>query len=115
MSAGAFADLAARWREDADRYERDGVPGHAALLRRVAAELEQVGTAGQGEALTVEDAARECGYSASQIRRLLSSGAADNVGDARGPRIRRGDLPQKAGQLTALERARAAERRLRIS
>jgi hypothetical protein len=107
--------LTARWREDADHYEQDGVPGHAALLRRVAAELERVGMAGQGEPLTVEAAARESGYSVSQIRRLLSSGAADNVGDAQGPRIRRGDLPRKAGQLTAKERARAAERRLRIS
>jgi hypothetical protein len=85
------------------------------MLRRVAGQLEAAAGAGEGEALGLEEAAEVSGYSQSQLRRLLTSGAVTNLGDASGPRIRRGDLPRKPGQLTAAGRARAAERQLRIS
>ena len=81
----ALAALVARWRAQADAYEADGQPG-ASLLRRVATELEEALRAHALEALTVAEAARESGYSASQLRRRVP-----------GPRaIRREDLPRKA-------------------
>src|SRR5574341_122724 len=39
-----FTALVAQWRAQADHYEQDGVSGHAALLRRVAAELYEATT-----------------------------------------------------------------------
>ena len=41
MDLTALRQLADRWREEAERYEADGVPGHAAWLRRVADELTE--------------------------------------------------------------------------
>ena len=35
-----LAALGVRWHTQAREYDRDGVPGHAALLHRVAGELE---------------------------------------------------------------------------
>ncbi len=64
-----FASLVARWRAQADHYEQDGVPGHAALLRRVAAELYEATTRYELEELTPTEAAAETGYSASQLRK----------------------------------------------
>jgi len=63
--------LARRWRREADQYERDGVPGHAALLRRVATELETARRTHELEELTFVHAAAESGYSAAHLRRLF--------------------------------------------
>lgn len=92
------ADLVARWRVEADAYERDGVPGHAALLRRVATELEGWWRSYESEELTVAQAAAESGYSRDRLRELVR---ARRLPDARPPgsrgeiRLRRADLPRK--------------------
>jgi len=61
-------ELVTRWRTQAAAYEQDGQPG-AAVLRRVADELEATLTQHELEQLTIAEAARESGYSESQIRR----------------------------------------------
>ena len=80
-------ELVAAWRVQADAYERDGQPG-AALLRRVAAELEQALTRAELEELTIPDAARETGYSESQLRRRFPGRHT----------IPRAELPRKGGR-----------------
>lgn len=47
------------------------------------------------EALTLERAARESGYSKDHISRLITEGRLDNLGKRGAPRTRRGDLPRK--------------------
>ncbi|MCK5489030.1 MAG: hypothetical protein KAI98_03535 [Gemmatimonadetes bacterium] len=91
--------LAANWRSDADRYERDEalVRGEA-VLRRAADELEAAWNAWQLEELTVAQAANESGYTISAIEKQLRWGRIPNAGEAGRPRIRRSDLPRKAGR-----------------
>ena len=93
MSTG---ELVARWRAQADAYETDGQSG-AALLRRVATELEEALLAHALETLTVAEAAQESGYSASQLRRRFPGQRT----------IRRADLPRKAGGLNGPDLAGA--------
>jgi len=90
-------DLVRVWREQAEAYERDGQPG-APLLRRVADELE-TWLAGYGDtALTLVEAARESGYSQSQLRRLIQVQVIPNRSENGEVRIRRADLPRKPGR-----------------
>lgn len=49
------------------------------------------------EALTLEQAAQESGYSYSQLQKLLAGGTLPNVGAKNHPRVRRGALPRKPG------------------
>ncbi len=63
-----LTDLVTRWRREADAYARDGQPG-AALLRRVATELEETRRQHELEELSVKDAAVERGCDPSTIRR----------------------------------------------
>ncbi len=50
--------------------------------------------------LTLSQAARESGYGADHIARLVRQGKIRNAGRPHAPRIRRADLPRKAGALT---------------
>ena len=47
------------------------------------------------EALTLAQASEESGYSVSQISRLVSCGAIQNVGEKGAPRVTRESLPKK--------------------
>lgn len=75
-------------------YEEDGMQG-AAMLRRIAAEVEQAWEAWLLEELTVAEAAAESHYSEQHLRSLLSDGRLENAGEAGAPRIRRCQLPRK--------------------
>ena len=70
----------------------------ASALSAIANEIEERATAYAIEALTLEQAADESGYSYAHVQRTVSEGAIDNVGEPGAPRIRRGDLPRKAGR-----------------
>jgi hypothetical protein len=48
-------------------------------------------------ALTLEEAARESGYSYSSLQKKVASGGLTNVGTKGSPRVRRGELPRKGG------------------
>lgn len=89
--------LAAVWRARATMLRQHGADASAMTLEAVAAELEASLRAADDAALTLADAARESGYSADHIRHLVSSGAIPNAGRKGSPRIRRQDLPAKAG------------------
>ena len=93
------ADLVQKWQQEAAQYDRDGQPG-ARLLQRVADELEAALRAASDDVLTLGEAAKESGYSADHLRREIRVGNVPNAGRRNAPRIRRGDLPVKAGRLT---------------
>lgn len=84
----SFATLVNRWREQAAVYEQDNVPGHAALLRRVATELDELVRQQDLEELTVAEAAKESGYTAAALR-LRFPGQRT---------IQRKDLPRKGSR-----------------
>ena len=90
--------LVERWRGEADAYARDGVPGHAALLRRVADELEAAWRTWWTEGLSIAQAVIESGYSEDRLRELVREGKlpdARPVGSRGEMRIRRCDLPRR--------------------
>ncbi len=92
----SLSALVARWREQAAAYEQDGQPG-ARLLHRVANELEATLREHELEALTLEQAEAESGYSYSRLQQLVADGTIPNAGDRHRPRIRRAHLPRKPG------------------
>ena len=92
MKLESFHKLADRWRDEADRYERDGVLGHAALLRRVAADLDETLGAWWTEPLRIRTAAEESGRTYDTLQRALRTQVLPNIGRKGKPRIRRCDL-----------------------
>ncbi len=98
LNLGPIRALVDRWREEAERYERDAVPGHAAVLRRVAAELEGWWRERELEELTLEQASELGGYSYSALEKGVRTGTIPNAGESGRPRIRRRDVPRKPGR-----------------
>ena len=62
-------ELVAHWRSDAERFRAWGQEYLARTLERAATELEQTMTECELEQLSIPAAARESGYSESQLRR----------------------------------------------
>ena len=89
------AELAARWRADVDLLRRRGAAAQADVLLGCADELEQQQREHALEALTLEQAAAESGYSYSALEKLVRGGQLANAGQKGAPRVRRGDLPRK--------------------
>jgi hypothetical protein len=89
-------DLLPLWREDVQTLQAFGAESQAVAVQRCADDLERALDAGDGELLTLEQAARISGYSADHLGRLIRQGSLRNVGRPRAPRLRRGDLPRKA-------------------
>ena len=96
-------ELPEKWRAEADAYERDGVLGHALLLRRVADGLARAFADWELEALTLAEAEAESGYARSSCERMIKDGKVENVGEPGAPRVRRCDLPRKPGRGIQLE------------
>jgi len=87
--------LAERWLSVAEVLEGVLDERGASLFRLHAAELrEAIREAGE-EVLTLAQAAKESGYSASRLRHLIAAGDLPQAGERGRPRIRRGDLPTK--------------------
>lgn len=87
--------LAGRWRDDAAVLRRWGDERGAVLLEAVAGELEAAVRDFEGEVLTLDEAARESGYSVDLLGRMVREGKLENAGRPGAPRIRRADLPLK--------------------
>lgn len=93
MDLSPLRELVDYWREEANRYERDGALAPAAvLLRRMAADLTETLDRWWLEELTLEEAAEERGRSYDTIQRQVASGNLANVGRKGRPRVRRADL-----------------------
>ncbi len=98
MSTTAFDDLATRWLDEAQTLRRRGAKAQAVVLESCAEDLESAMRDSDLKALTLTQAAYECGYSADHLRRLIRDGKLTNVGRRNAPRVRRGDLPRKTRQ-----------------
>lgn len=98
--AARTADLVVEWRLEADRMEIRGLLESVRLVRSMAHQLEAVLGREDSEILTLREAARESGYSADHLGRMVREGPIPNAGRPGAPRIRRSDLPRKANELT---------------
>lgn len=95
--------LTARWREDAQAFERCGHEHEARRLRARADEVDAAVQATSADVLTLADASALSGYSAAYLARLIRDGRLPNAGRPNAPRVRRADLPRKARCLTTEE------------
>src|SRR5438105_4051699 len=68
----------------------------ASVVSRYADELAEALEQEQGESLTLTAAAKESGYSAEHLGRLLREGKLRNVDRLHAPRVLRRDLPLKS-------------------
>jgi len=95
-------DLLVDWRSEADRMALRGLRESVDLMRSMADQLEAVLGHQHSEILTLGEAARESGYSADHLGRMIREGTIPNAGRPRAPRIRRSDVPRKASELTKM-------------
>src|SRR5690348_8912900 len=91
----ATAELIARWLADATLLRSHGAIEAAATKELAAAELEAFERDRALEALPLSEAAKESGFSAAHLGRLLAESRIPNAGEKGAPRIRRKDLPRK--------------------
>jgi hypothetical protein len=94
-----FKDFGAELRKDAGMMRQYGIDGPAAILEACAARFEARLREWELQALTLEEAAEESGFSYSALQKKLSTGELENAGVKGSPRVRRGDLPRKGGQV----------------
>jgi hypothetical protein len=89
------ADLPEEWRSLAAQQRRLGADSQARILEFCADELAAAFRRAGDELLSLAHAARESGYSADHLSRLVREGKIPNSGRKAKPLIRRSDLPQK--------------------
>ena len=94
-----FTRLAAGWRQEAEILRRNQATALAKVKEDCAEQLEIWEREYQLAALSLPDAVKESGVSYSALQKMLADGRVLNVGEKHRPRIRRGDLPRKAGRL----------------
>lgn len=90
--------LPSRWRTLAEQQRKLGADSQAHTLEYCADELERIQREWELEALTLEQAAEESGYSYSAIQSKVASGEIQNLGVKHSPRVRRCDLPRKSSR-----------------
>ena len=91
----SLRDLVSQWRTEVDLLRKRGSKAVAAAVESCAGELEQTLVEADLEALTLDQAAEESGYSKSHLSRLIAADRLPNAGRRNAPRIKRGDLPRK--------------------
>jgi hypothetical protein len=102
--ADTLRHLSAKWIEDASRMKLYGAASQATALLRAADDLLHVLSTIENDTLSLTDAARESGYSADHLGRLVRRGEIPNAGRPGAPRIRRTHLPRKASVSPSLLR-----------
>jgi len=92
----------AKWSGEAETLRRLGahVDG-AKLIEAILADFQAVRRAESSEALTLDEAARESGYTPDHLGKLLRLGTIPNAGRKSAPRILRRHLPYKPSALRA--------------
>ncbi len=95
----ALRGLAGAWRSRAEELRVWGASGNADTLSRAADELEAALWAEGEEVLSLPEASEVSGYSADHLARLIRQGKLPNAGRPNAPRLRRADIPKKAGTL----------------
>jgi ribosomal protein L4 len=104
-------ELAERWRRDAAMLETYD-PRLAAVARAHAEQLEEALRSTAEEALDLQTAARESGYSVDRLRHKVAAGEIANAGQKGSPKIRRGDLPAKKSRASSTFDAATTARQL---
>lgn len=84
------------WRARAAELE-PFASGAAAAFRQAADELEEAIRQAEDAELTLAEASRESGLAQRTLRLKVASGVIPNAGRKGAPRIRRRDLPRRAG------------------
>jgi hypothetical protein len=95
--------VTAHWRDEAHVLRRRGAEVQAGVLEQCAEELETALRERALEALTLEEAAGESGYTTDHLGRLVRDGTVPNAGRPNAPRILRRYLPLKPGSLPTSE------------
>jgi hypothetical protein len=96
----AWRHFLSTWRAERDRLRRIGALADPGLLiADILKDVEAILAAEEEETLSLARAARESGYSAGHLGRLVRAGTIPNAGRPQAPRIRRADLPRKATAL----------------
>ena len=91
--------LARTWQAEAQQLRtRYGMDQLATLAETHAAELLEAMREANDQQLTLSEAASESGYSVRRLRELIAEGRIPNAGRKGAPRIRRADVPRRAGQ-----------------
>ena len=88
--------LPADWRKQAKALRRYGGETPAVAIERCADDLEATLVERNETTYSLVEAARESGYSADHLGRLVRDGRIPNSGRPGAPRIARVDLPRKA-------------------
>src|SRR6266516_813092 len=95
-NASGPSGVVARWRAEADVLRRRGAEALAVSLESCAQERERWAQEYALEALTLDQAAAESGYSYSALQHMVADGKVKNAATpGHRPRIRRSDLPRK--------------------
>ena len=90
-------ELVDSFRETASYLQEHGAEQAACAWEKAAEKLENVLGEARTEALTLEEAEAESGYSRSHLRRLIRDGVVPNSGTENRPKILRKNLPRKPG------------------
>jgi hypothetical protein len=97
---GTLQAFIAKWSDEAETLRRLGAHVDGALLiDAILADLSALDRANASEALTLELASRESGYTADHLGKLLRAGTIPNAGRKNAPRILRRHLPLKPSAL----------------
>ena len=94
--AASAENLPGAWRKRAKALRRYGGERPATALEACAAELETALRDRDETTLSLTEAARESGYTADHLGRLVRDGRIPNAGRPGAPRIARVHLPRKA-------------------
>jgi hypothetical protein len=90
-----FVAMVETFLSDAAKLEGYGAHHEAKAIRRCAALLETSIREWQLQALTLEEAEQESGFSYSALQGMVAQGKLLNAGEKYRPRVRRCDLPKK--------------------
>lgn len=89
-----------KWASEADRMRRRGaLVNGAALCDEILRDFDRALTTYWDQALNLQRASAESGYSAGHLGRLVREGSIPNCGRPKAPLIRRKDLPRKPSSL----------------
>lgn len=96
MGESPISDRANEWRRDAEVFRRYGQEALAALLEKLATDLE-ADCLSADERVSFADAPHLSGYSQAHLRRLVRQGKLTNLGSKKKPEFLLSDLPRKPG------------------
>lgn len=92
-----LGDLLARWRTEAELFERRGLHEAAELTYSLSDELEAEVRELREGTVNLTEGAKLSGYSADTLGQMVRDGRIPNAGRKNAPRIRLVDLPRKPG------------------